>query len=218
MANTTMVENTKGIATATIFFTGCCITIFANVVIIALILSKRQLWHVRFYIISNLAVSDIMTLLMLASIVARRIYQGYHIALDTKANISFIVPRVIGVASRISSLLTLVFLAFDRCIAVQYSLKYQAILTKKVVVVLVVIWLFPLTISGMILINVSVYFEYHRNLFITITVIRTVISLLILTISKYTKMMREKYINSLVTKKEYSGVAKEKLDILKSLK
>ena len=30
--------------------------------------------------------------------------------------------------------------------------------------------------------------------------------------------MREKYINSLVTKKEYSGVAKEKLDILKSLK
>ena len=70
----------------------------------------------------------------------------------------------------------------------------------------------------MILINVSVYFEYHRNLFITITVIRTVISLLILTISKYTKMMREKYINSLVTKKEYSGVAKEKLEILKSLK
>ena len=31
-------------------------------------------------------------------------------------------------------------------------------------------------------------------------------------------MMREKYINSLVTKKEYFGVAKEKLDILKSLK
>lgn len=214
-----MVENTKGIATATIFFTGCCITIFANAVIIALILWKRQLWHVRFYIISNLAVSDIMTLLMLASIVVRRIYQGYHIALDTKANISFIVPRVIGVASRISSLLTLVFLAFDRCIAVQYNLKYQAILTKKrVVVVLVVIWLFPLTISGMILINVSVYFEYHRNLFKTITVIRAIISLLILTISKYTKMMREKYINSLVTKKEYFGVAKEKLDILKSLK
>ena len=70
----------------------------------------------------------------------------------------------------------------------------------------------------MILINVSVYFEYHRNLFKTITVIRAIISLLILTISKYTKMMREKYINSLVTKKEYSGVAKEKLDILKSLK
>ena len=86
------------------------------------------------------------------------------------------------------------------------------------VVVLVVIWLFPLTISEMILINVSVYFEYHRNLFITITVIQAIISLLILTISKYTKMMREKYINSLVTKKEYSGVAKEKLDILKSLK
>ena len=60
MANTTMVENTKGIATATIFFTGCCITIFANVVMIALILWKRQLWHVRFYIISNLAVSDII--------------------------------------------------------------------------------------------------------------------------------------------------------------
>ena len=113
MANTTMVENTKGIATATIFFTGCCITIFANVVMIALILWKRQLWQVRFYIISNLAVSDIMTLLMLASTVVRRIYQDYHIALDTKVNISFIVPRVIGVASRINSLLTLVFLAFE---------------------------------------------------------------------------------------------------------
>ena len=105
-ANTTIVENKKEIAAAAIFFTGSCITIFANVVIIALILWKRQLWHVRFYIISNLAVSDIMTLLMLASIFVRRIFQEYHLALDTKVNTSFIVQRVIGLASHISSLLT----------------------------------------------------------------------------------------------------------------
>ena len=118
IANTTMIENKKEIAAATIFFTGSCITIFANIVLIALILWKRQLWQVRFYIISNLAVSDIMTLLTLASIAVRRIYQGNYIAHDTEVNTSFIVPRVIGLASHISSLLTLVFLAFDRYIAV----------------------------------------------------------------------------------------------------
>ena len=219
IVNTTMAENTNHIPTFTIFLTGCFITIFANVVIIVLILRKRQLRHIRFYIIANLAVADIITLLMLASIVIRRIFRNYHITLDTEVNTSFIVPRVIGLASRISSLLTLVFLAFDRYIAVQYSLKYQAVLTKKrMVVILVVIWLFSLTISGMNWINVSIYFEHHRNLFITLTVIRLIISVLLITLSKYTKMLRKQHMNNIVTKNKYFGVSKEKLDILKSLK
>lgn len=50
------------------------------------------------------------------------------------------------------------------------------------------------------------------------TLIRVKISVLLLTLSKYTKMMREKHMNNIVTKKDYFGVAKEKLDILKSLK
>ena len=215
----TMAEKKNYTPTFAIFLIGCFITIFANFVIIVLILRKRQLRHTRFYIIANLAVADIITLLMLASIVIRGIFQNYHIPLDIEVNIHFIVPRVIGLASRISSLLTLVFLAFDRFIAVQYSLKYQAILTKKrMLVVLVAIWLFSLTISGINWINVSIYFEYHHNLFITLTVIRVIISVLLLTLSKYTKMLRKKQINNIVTKREYFGIAKEKLDILKSLK
>ena len=219
IANTAMAKNTNHIPTFTIFLTGCFITIFANVVIIVLILRKRQLRHIRFYIIANLAVADIITLLMLASIVIRGIFQNYHIPLDTKVNTPFIVPRVIGLASRITSLLTLVFLAFDRYIAVEYSLKYQAILTKKrLVVVLVVIWLFSLTISGVNWIDVSIHFEHHRNLFITLTVIRVIISVLLIALSKYTKMLRKKHINNIVTQKKCFGIAKEKLDILKSLK
>ena len=54
-------------------FTGSCITIFANTVIISLILRKRQLWKIRFYIIANLAISDITILLMLVSIVLTRV-------------------------------------------------------------------------------------------------------------------------------------------------
>lgn len=64
----------------------------------------------------------------------------------------------------------------------------------------------------------SVHFEYHRNLFITMTVIPVIISTLLLTLSKYTKMLRKKHINNIVTKKKYFGDAKEKLDILKPLK
>lgn len=50
------------------------------------------------------------------------------------------------------------------------------------------------------------------------TVIPVIISALLLTLSKYTKMLRKKHINNIVTKKKYFGDAKEKLDILKPLK
>ena len=57
----------------------------------------------------------------------------------------------------------------------------------------------------------SVYFEYHRNLFITMTVIPVIISALLLTLSKYTKMLRKKHINNIVTKKKVFWRCKRKI-------
>ena len=65
--------NTNMAAIFFVTFTGSCITIFANIVIISLILRKRQLRKIQFYIIANLAISDITTLLMLVSIVLTRV-------------------------------------------------------------------------------------------------------------------------------------------------
>ena len=214
-----MTKNKELIATASIFLSGSCITIFANIVIILLILRKRQLWHIRFYIIASLAVADIITLLMLIIMVFKIIFHVSVESVENQIRTFFVIPKVIGLASHISSLLTLAFLAFDRYIAVQHILSYQKILTKKrMIIIMVTIWLFSLSISGMNWINVSIYFEYHRNLFITLTVFRVVTSVLLLTLSKHTNIMRKKHMNQIKRKKEYFGVAKEKLDILKTLK
>lgn len=214
-----MTKNKELIATASIFLSGSCITIFANIVIILLILRKRQLWHIRFYIIASLAVADIITLLMLIIMVFKIIFHVSAESVENQIRTFFVIPKVIGLASHISSLLTLAFLAFDRYIAVQHILSYQKILTKKrMIIIMVTIWLFSLSISGMNWINVSIYFEYHRNLFITLTVFRVVTSVLLLTLSKHTNIMRKKHMNQIKRKKEYFGVAKEKLDILKTLK
>lgn len=214
-----MTKNKELIATASIFLSGSCFTIFANIVIILLILRKRQLWHIRFYIIASLAVADIITLLMLIIMVFKIIFRVSAESVENQISTFFVIPKVIGLASHISSLLTLAFLAFDRYIAVQHILSYQKILTKKrMIIIMVTIWLFSLSISGINWINVSIYFEYHRNLFITLTVFRVVTSVLLLTLSKHTNIMRKKHMNQIKRKKEYFGVAKEKLDILKTLK
>ena len=214
-----MTKNKELIATASIFLSGSCFTIFANIVIILLILRKRQLWHIRFYIIASLAVADIITLLMLIIMVFKIIFHVSAESVENQISTFFVIPKVIGLASHISSLLTLAFLAFDRYIAVQHSLSYQKILTKKrMIIIMVTIWLFSLSISGMNWINVSIYFEYHRNLFITLTVFRVITSVLLLTLSKHTNIMRKKHMNQIKRKKQYFGVAKEKLDILKTLK
>ena len=206
--------NTNMAAIFSVTFTGSCITIFANIVIISLILRKRQLWKIRFYIIANLAVSDIITLLTLVSIVLARVLTD----LFKEITMLIITSKVICLTSRITSLLTLVFLAFDRHIAVRYSLRYQIILTKKkTCFVLAAVWFFSLSISGMNWI-VSSYQKYQRNLFITLAVFRVTTSVLLLTLSKYTNTIRQKHINIIRRRKKYFGVTKEKLDILTTLK
>ena len=210
-----MAINTNMAAIFSITFTGSCITIFINIVIISLILRKRQLWKIRFYIIANLAISDIITLFTLVSIVLTRVLTGPF----KEITMFIIISKVICLTSRITSLLTLVFLAFDRYIAVRYSLRYQMILTKKkTCFVLAAVWFFSLSISGMAWIKVSHYYKYQRNLFITLAVFRVTTSVLLLTLSKYTNTIRKKHINIIRSRKKYFGVTKEKLDILKTLK
>ena len=117
------------------------------------------------------------------------------------------------------SLLTLVFLAFDRYIAVRYSLRYQMILTKKkTCFALAAVWFFSFSISGMTWINVSGYYKHKRNILITLAVFRVTTSALLLTLSRYTNTIRKKHINSIEKRTKYFGVTKEKLDILKALK
>ena len=207
--------NTNMAAIFSVTFTGSCITIFANIVIISLILRKRQLRKIQFYIIANLAISDITTLLMLVSIVLTRVLTD----LFKEITMFIVISKVICLTSRITSLLTLVFLAFDRYIAVRYNLRYQIILTKKKKsFALAKVWFFSWSISGMNWINISGYCKYQRNVFITLAVFRVTTSVLLLTLSKYTNTIRKKHMNIIGRRKKYFGVTKEKLDILKTLK
>lgn len=60
----TMVIEGKSITLGVIFVSLCFLNIFTNIFLILVIVWKRHLWQVRFYIIGNLAVADIVGLLI----------------------------------------------------------------------------------------------------------------------------------------------------------
>lgn len=118
-----------------------------------------------------------------------------------------------------NSLLTTTFVALDRYIAVRFSLRYQLILTKKeTLLALAVGWFLSFTISGINWINISIYFQVTRRFFVTFTVIRIIISVVLLTLSRCTNVIRKRHTRNIERRNEYFGVAKEKIDLLRALK
>ena len=209
----------KWVVIISILLCGLCITILANTVIALLILCKTYLRRVRFYILANLAVTDIIYLLMMVTMATKIIANNGCTAYVDITRKCSVISAIISLASRFSSLFTAAFLASDRYIAVQYSSRYQTILTKKkMIFIQVIIWFFSFTLSGMNWINVSEVSTYYRNRLITVTLLRIIIYMLILIISKSTSIKMKRLLNEIQSENGNVRISREKTEILQTLK
>ena len=209
----------KWVVIISILLCGLCITILANMVIVLLIIWKRYLRRVRFYIIANLAVTDIIYLLLMITTAAKIIVNNGctpYVDITRKGSV---ISAVISLASRFSSLFTAAFLASDRYIAVQYSSRYRTILTKKkMIFIQAIIWFLSFILSGMNWINVSEVSNYYRNRLIIVTLLRVIIYVLILMISKYTSIKMKILLNEIKRENGNLRISREKTEILRTLK
>lgn len=209
----------KWVVIISILLCGLCITILANMVIVLLIIWKRYLRRVRFYIIANLAVTDIIYLLLMITTAAKIIVNNGctpYVDITRKGSV---ISAVISLASRFSSLFTAAFLASDRYIAVQYSSRYRTILTKKkMIFIQAIIWFLSFILSGMNWINVSEVSNYYRNRLIIVTLLRVIIYVLILMISKYTSIKMKSLLNEIKRENGNLRISREKTEILRTLK
>ena len=135
------------------------ITVYA--IILILIMHKKKLHQVRFYIIANLAFADIVSLLILFSVMIISLYNGRQLK-ENVDSISAVIAKSIGFTLYVNSILTTIFLAIDRYIAVKYNLHYQSILSKRrIIFVLIISWLLSAISSGVVWVNVSVYSDLY---------------------------------------------------------
>ena len=135
------------------------ITVYA--IILILIMRKKKLHQVRFYIIANLAFADIASLLILFSVMIISLYNGRQLK-ENVDSISAVIAKSIGFTLYVNSILTTIFLAIDRYIAVKYNFHYQSILSKRrIIFVLIISWLLSAISSGVVWVNVSVYSDLY---------------------------------------------------------
>ena len=183
-----------------------------NILIIILIFQKRQLKAIRFYIISNLLISDLFFLCICAVTIIVLINRGFFPILHS-TNILKCILHSLSLCAHISSLCTTVFLAVDRYTAVKYSLQYHLILTpKRIFLILSLIWLSSITISALLWINTSDYerFLYRKN--VILIVLRLSLSMFLLATSKYTDVIRKRHIREIEKRQNTFGEKKEKLE------
>ena len=132
-----------------------------NAIILILIMRKKKLHQVCFYIIANLAFADIVSLLILFSVMIISLYNGRQLK-ENVDSISAVIAKSIGFTLYVNSILTTIFLAIDRYIAVKYNLHYQSILSKRrIIFVLIISWLLSAISSGVVWVNVSVYSDLY---------------------------------------------------------
>lgn len=118
-----------------------------------MIFNKRRLRWIRFYIIVNLSLADIVTLLALLFIMMKSLIEDKLIESDLDDHFA-IIMRAISFSAHIYSLVA-VSLAFDRYVAVKFSLKYENIMTeKRMICALTILSVLSTAISGIQWINV----------------------------------------------------------------
>ena len=190
----------------------------ANLAIIKLICCKKGLQQVRFYIVINLCVTNTVFLLNVFIGIVSNLFDD-SVFTENNGNLLGVIIRSVAMCTHVTSLLTTAFLAIDRYIAVKHCLRYQSILTtKRMTFIVVVMWLVAVLLTGIQWINVSQPFDFRRNNFKTVTCLRIVISVLLLSVSKITTATRKMHMGKIEAKQKYFGVEKEKLDTLKLLK
>ena len=201
-----------------IFLFGSFLPIMLNVMIFALIIMKRQLQQVRFYIIANLTVADVFILLISCTSLIKGLHEGKEIEFSLNS-VGVNIVRTIGYIIYFDSIITTALLAIDRYIAVKYVFRYGLILTKRrIYFILGISWLLSGALASVLWVDVYVYNDLHRNVTITLIGLRLIVSFVLLGVSKYTNVIRRKHIKRISKRRHYFGVQKEKIDRLKNLK
>ena len=200
------------------FLAGSILPFIANLVVFMLIIQRKQLQQVRFYIIANLLLADIgfMTAHFLKATIDLYDNQGGENNNFVRAAIFC----VITYAAYLNSILTTGLLAMDRYIAVIYTFHYETVLTKRrIIFVLSILWLLS-AVTPTVLIKVSgpTFKGIYRKLIVSLIFFRLIVSLVLLVLSKYTHYIKKKHMEAIVKRKNYFGVEQEKLDKLKRLK
>ena len=210
--------NQAKLVIAILTLAGSFLAILVSIVIIALIIQKVSLHRVRFYIIINLCITNIVTLLMVIFGIIYSLSDGVPIK-DDKMNIASSIVGTVTTITHINSLLTTAFLSIDRYIAVKRSIHYQNILTvSRMFYVLIAIWVLSTVVAGIQWLNVRIYFHYYRNKLITLIPSRTLVSVVLLSISKYTNNIRKRHIRAIEGRQNYFGIERERLDILRFIR
>ena len=185
--------------------------------ILKLIIQKRSLRRVRFYIIANLTLSD--GAMLLAMLI--RINQVMMVGKLDSGNlrISGVLFQIIVTCTYVSSLFTTVTLAIDRYVAVKHNIRYHVIITmKRAMRWFGISWILSMTVSVLPLIPANTNFDYNRNRFLIMTTLRILTTVLLLATSKYTNTVRKRHITEIQKSVRNFGLAEEKLNLLKIVK
>lgn len=195
-----------------------CLALLFNLAIIKAIFSKRRFRRVQFYIIGNLCVANTLHFLCMFFAVIRK-FLDENVLRENNDYLFSLIMKSLAMSTHVSSLLTTGILAIDRFIAVKYCLRYQLILTtRRIIWGFLATWLLSVILTGVQWVNISQSFDFRRNSFITFTCLRVVMSVLLLSLSRYTQLTRKRHMKKIKIRQKYFGVEKEKFDTLKVLK
>ena len=170
-------------------------------------IKNHHLHNIRYYILINLSISD---LLMLGTLPL-----NFILSQDYVSPLKFTFYH--------SSILSTVLMSVDRYIAIKHFLRYREIVTiKKLVISIIASWSFSIVINLLFLIipkifgNNLLYFQICRDITTYGIILGSCIVLVYLSIKML--LVRWKHVKALMKVKSRFGVEKERLDMLQKLK
>lgn len=195
-----------------LFLITSVVTMIANLTIFSMIVQTKQLHHVRFYNFGNLALADIIILFIssFGKVISLKDNVKFEENLNSLSGIIF-TTTVYG--ATMNSIFSTALLAIHRYIAVTYTLKYQTTLTERKF-----LWVISPIIPGINSIIASSHDEYKRICTIIFINLHFAVSILLLSLSQYTHLVRKRHMKNIRKRKIYFGVEKEQFDRLTNIK
>ena len=138
---------------------------------------------------------------------------------EVMSNIVWSTRGTVTTIAHINLILTTAFLSVDRYIAVKYKIHYQNILTvSRMFYVLTSLWVLSILVAGIPWLNVKVFHQFYRNRLIASILFQSMVSVLLLSRSKYANIIRNQHIRKIEERQNYFGIERERLDILRVVK
>ena len=175
------------------------------------IIKNREFHNVRYYIIINLSISDLLMVVTrpLTLMLPYLNNEYFH-------SLSFVFYY--------SSILSTVLISVDRYIAIKHCLRYREIVTnKKLVISIIASWLTSIVLNLIFLVLPKVFSKHTARYFkISEEVAKYSLMfgscIILVSVSVQMLYIRRKHVKALMKVESRFGVEKERLDILHNLK